>query len=86
MKTESSLQTAVRTKQDNLHISLRDFSIRLGVSPALLVLFFQGKKKAGYLLLHGILAAFPGEKEWEPLIIDYLRENGRESTPPAPIL
>lgn len=72
------LNSALREKQDNLRISLRDLANLLGVSDTQLVLFFQGKKKAGYTLFHGILCAWPEDKYWEPIIIEYLRQNGRE--------
>ena len=79
MLTDSLLNQSLKEKQDELRISLRDLSIRLGVSPAYLTIFFQNKQKAGYLLLHGILCAFPDEKKWGPMILDYLRQNGKKN-------
>ncbi len=77
--TNSKLYTALLKKKDDLLISLNDFAVILHVSPAQLVLFFQNKRYAGYSLMHGILSAFPEEREWDGLIIDYLRSNGRKS-------
>jgi hypothetical protein len=86
MVKDCELQTALKAKQDTLRISLRDLAKMMRISDAYLVMFFSNKRKAGFPLLHGILAAFPEEKSWEPIIIQYLRENGKTKTPQAPIL